>query len=75
MLIAHGDDDQTVPIAASAERSIKLVKAGTLKVYPGIYGAHQAALDRDILTPIASSTTETGGSCRMAAPRCSDDSS
>jgi non-heme chloroperoxidase len=34
-LIAHGDDDQIVPIAASAERSAKLVPNATLKIYPG----------------------------------------
>jgi non-heme chloroperoxidase len=58
MLIAHGDDDQIVPIAAAAKKSIKLVKQGTLKVYPGaphgIYGAYQDALDKDILEFIAS---------------------
>lgn len=34
-LIIHGDDDQIVPIAASALLSAKLVKGATLKVYPG----------------------------------------
>lgn len=34
-LILHGDDDQIVPIAASALLSAKLVKNATLKVYPG----------------------------------------
>ena len=34
-LIIHGDDDQIVPIAASANLSSKLVKKATLKVYPG----------------------------------------
>jgi non-heme chloroperoxidase len=34
-LIIHGDDDQIVPIEASARRSVKLVKDATLKVYPG----------------------------------------
>jgi non-heme chloroperoxidase len=34
-LIAHGDDDQIVPIGASAMISSKLVKGATLKVYPG----------------------------------------
>lgn len=34
-LVMHGDDDQIVPIADSAELSIKLLKHGTLKVYPG----------------------------------------
>lgn len=35
VLIMHGDDDQIVPIADSAHLAIKLVKNGTLKVYPG----------------------------------------
>ena len=35
ILIMHGDDDQIVPIADSAELAIKLVKHGTLKVYKG----------------------------------------
>ena len=34
-LILHGDDDQIVPIGASAILSSKLVKGATLKVYPG----------------------------------------
>jgi non-heme chloroperoxidase len=34
-LIVHGDDDQIVPIGASAHLSSKLVKGATLKVYPG----------------------------------------
>jgi len=53
IFIAHGDDDQIVPIAAAAEKTIKLVKDGTLKVYSGaphgIYGAYQTELDQDIL--------------------------
>jgi non-heme chloroperoxidase len=34
-LVLHGDDDQIVPIGASALRSAKLVKNATLKVYKG----------------------------------------
>ncbi|MGW7824764.1 alpha/beta fold hydrolase [Streptomyces puniciscabiei] len=34
-LIIHGDDDQIVPIVASAEKSSQLVKDATLKVYSG----------------------------------------
>ena len=37
-LIIHGDDDQIVPIGASAMLSSKLVKNATLKVYPS--GSH-----------------------------------
>ena len=35
-LIMHGDDDQIVPIGASAMLSSKLVKGAVLKVYPGL---------------------------------------
>jgi non-heme chloroperoxidase len=35
-LIMHGDDDQIVPIGASAMLSSKLVKGSILKIYPGL---------------------------------------
>jgi non-heme chloroperoxidase len=35
-LIMHGDDDQIVPIGASALQSAKLIKNNTLKVYKGL---------------------------------------
>jgi len=35
-LIMHGDDDQIVPIGASAMLSSKIVKGAVLKVYPGL---------------------------------------
>ncbi|MGE0047151.1 MAG: alpha/beta fold hydrolase, partial [Hyphomonadaceae bacterium] len=38
VLVAHGDDDQIVPIAASALKSVKLLKQGVLKIYKG--GCH-----------------------------------
>ena len=34
-LVIHGDDDQIVPIAASANNAIKLLKNGRLEVYKG----------------------------------------
>ncbi len=37
-LIMHGDDDQIVPIGASAMLSSKLVKNAQLKIYKG--GSH-----------------------------------
>lgn len=37
-LIVHGDDDQIVPIEASAKLSARLVKDSVLKIYPG--GSH-----------------------------------
>jgi non-heme chloroperoxidase len=40
-LVAHGEDDQIVPIAAAAYKTIKLVPNGVLKTYPG--GSHGLA--------------------------------
>jgi non-heme chloroperoxidase len=58
MLIAHGDDDQIVPIADAAVKSAKLVKGSTLKVYAGaphgITGPYQQAFDKDLLDFISS---------------------
>jgi non-heme chloroperoxidase len=34
-LVLHGDDDQIVPIGASALISSKIIKGATLKVIPG----------------------------------------
>ena len=34
-LVLHGDDDQIVPIGASALLSSKMIRTATLKVYPG----------------------------------------
>ncbi len=52
-LIIHGDDDQVVPIDASARMSAKLVKHATLKVYPGaphgITDTHKQQLCDDLL--------------------------
>lgn len=52
-LIIHGDDDQMVPIAASALRSAVMVKHATLKVYPGaphgLADTHKDQLNADLL--------------------------
>ena len=40
-LIIHGDDDQIVPIEASASRAAEIVNNATLKVYKG--GGHGLA--------------------------------
>jgi pimeloyl-ACP methyl ester carboxylesterase len=37
-LISHGDDDQIVPIQASALLSSKIVKGAELKIYKGVMG-------------------------------------
>jgi non-heme chloroperoxidase len=47
-LVVHGDDDQIVPIDASARRAVELVKDATLKVYPGAsHGLAQVAPTKD----------------------------
>jgi non-heme chloroperoxidase len=52
-LIIHGDDDQIVPIGASAHAAAKLVKNATLKVYPGgshgLADTHKDELNADLL--------------------------
>jgi len=53
VLVAHGDDDQIVPIGASALQSAKLLKQATLKVYPGFpHGmatTHADVINADLL--------------------------
>lgn len=52
-LFLHGDDDQIVPIGASAQAAVKLVKGAVLKVYPGgshgIAATHKDQVNADIL--------------------------
>ena len=52
-LIVHGDDDQIVPIGASALAASKLVKNATLKVYAGaphgLADTHKDQLNADLL--------------------------
>ena len=53
VLVAHGDDDQIVPIGPSALRSAELLKDPTLKVYPGaphgLVGSFKDAVNTDLL--------------------------
>src|SRR5690606_22830022 len=52
-LIVHGDDDQIVPIAASARRSSRIVKGARLEVYEGaphgLMVTHRDRLHADLL--------------------------
>jgi non-heme chloroperoxidase len=52
-LIIHGDDDQIVPIVASALASSRLVKDATLKIYEGaphgVADTHKDRLNADLL--------------------------
>lgn len=49
-LVMHGDDDQVVPIADAGLLSIKLLKHGQLKVYPG-YPHGMLTVHADVLNP------------------------
>ena len=62
-LIMHGDDDQIVPIDASAKLSSKLVKGSTLKVYPGfshgMCSINKDQINADLLAFIKAPVRET----------------
>jgi non-heme chloroperoxidase len=57
-LVMHGDDDQIVPIDDSARLSVKLLKHGTLKIYPGyphgMCTIHADVINADLLAFIKS---------------------
>jgi non-heme chloroperoxidase len=61
-LIMHGDDDQIVPIGASAMLSSQLIKGATLKVYPGLpHGmcqTHKDLINQDLLAFISGKAVE-----------------
>ena len=52
-LVLHGDDDQIVPIGASAHLASKLIKNAKLKVYPGLphglCSTHKGPVNEDLL--------------------------
>ncbi|MFZ2996393.1 MULTISPECIES: alpha/beta fold hydrolase [Sphingobium] len=52
-LVLHGDDDQIVPIGASALETVKIVKDAVLKIYPGadhgLTQTHQDRFNADLL--------------------------
>lgn len=53
VLVMHGDDDQIVPYADAGPLSVKLLKNGTLKTYPGFpHGmctTHADVINQDLL--------------------------
>ncbi|MGH0343956.1 alpha/beta fold hydrolase [Sinorhizobium meliloti] len=53
VLVMHGSDDQVVPIADSAELSVKLLKDGKLNVYDGyphgMFTTHADVINADLL--------------------------
>jgi non-heme chloroperoxidase len=58
VLVMHGEDDQVVPIAASAHKVIGLLRRGTLKTYPnlshGLFATHPEVVNADLLAFIRS---------------------
>lgn len=56
-LVLHGEDDQVVPIAASALKAVKLLPKGSLKTYPalshGMLTVNADVLNADILGFVA----------------------
>jgi non-heme chloroperoxidase len=52
-LVLHGEDDQVVPIAASALKAIELLLDGVLKTYPGLshglFATHPDIINADLL--------------------------
>ena len=65
-LILHGDDDQIVPIGASAMLSSKIIKGATLKIYPGAPHGMPSTLkneiNADLLTFFKGSESKSAGS-------------
>lgn len=59
VLFLHGEDDQIVPIKNSAHKAVKLVRNGTLKIYPGLshglFATHPQLINADLLAFIRSS--------------------
>ncbi|MBB3988157.1 non-heme chloroperoxidase [Sagittula marina] len=57
-LVMHGDDDQVVPIANSAEKAVELLPNGTLKVYKGLshgfFATHPELVNPDLLSFVQS---------------------
>jgi non-heme chloroperoxidase len=58
VLVMHGEDDQICPFATTGARSVKLLKHGTLKSYPGLpHGmptTHADLINADLLAFIRS---------------------
>jgi non-heme chloroperoxidase len=80
-LIIHGDDDQVVPIALSGERSAKMIKDATLKVYKGaphgLMTTHQQQFNADLLDfarQRQAATPGRRGGREAAAPRAAHSS-
>ena len=72
-LFIHGDDDQIVPIGASARAAVELVRGAKLKVYEaaphGIPSTHKDQFAADVLAFIASERATRTTSEEVRAPQ------
>jgi non-heme chloroperoxidase len=70
-LVAHGDDDQIVPIGAAGLRSAEIVRDATLKVYKGgdhgLPTTHQDEFNADLLAFVRGESVEDATSQRSRA--------
>ena len=79
-LIIHGDDDQVVPIAIAGDRSAKMIKGATYKVYKGaphgLMATHQQQFNADLLefARQRQTTSTRRGGTEAAAPRAAGSS-
>src|SRR5471030_1329011 len=70
-LVANGDDDQIVPIQASAMRTARLVKDAKLKIYSGgshgFAQTHAARFNQDLLSFIKTGKVDLSSTrtCRL----------
>jgi non-heme chloroperoxidase len=68
-LVMHGDADQIVPFADSAELTAKLVKGAKLKVYPGApHGMCQTMPDTINTDLLAKFRVQLGTNSRVQVP-------
>jgi non-heme chloroperoxidase len=66
-LIVHGDDDQIVPIGASALLSSKIVKGATLKIYPGAPHGLPSTLKNQLNADLLAFLQQAAGKKEVAA--------
>lgn len=70
-LIIHGDDDQIVPIGASAHAEVKIAPKAQLKVYPGAShgrcSTHKDQINADPMPHISSTRAKRGSPARHSA--------
>ena len=70
-LVIHGDDDQIVPIKLGGDRSSKMIKGATYKVYPGaphgLMTTHKQQFNNDLLEFIRAELSVRGSARKSRA--------